>query len=121
MDSPNMAKNEPKMSREEQRQAEEQQKEEARNSILNQVLDKDAIARLNTLRLTKPENATTAERYIINQVQRGMIRSKLSEDDLVRILTQIFDQTSQSRQHKITFHRRRNDFDEDEDDFDGIE
>ncbi|OON22127.1 DNA-binding protein, partial [Opisthorchis viverrini] len=68
--------------------AKERQKE-MRAGILAQILDQNARARLNTLAITKPEKAQMVENMLINMAQTGRIGSKLSEDQLKQILTQM--------------------------------
>ncbi|KER30390.1 hypothetical protein T265_03223 [Opisthorchis viverrini] len=75
--------------------AKERQKE-MRAGILAQILDQNARARLNTLAITKPEKAQMVENMLINMAQTGRIGSKLSEDQLKQILTQMSSGVSKS-------------------------
>ncbi|TGZ66255.1 hypothetical protein CRM22_005435 [Opisthorchis felineus] len=80
--------------------AKERQKE-MRAGILAQILDQNARARLNTLAITKPEKAQMVENMLINMAQTGRIGSKLSEDQLKQILTQMSSGVSKSTTVKI--------------------
>ncbi|GMR54056.1 hypothetical protein PMAYCL1PPCAC_24251 [Pristionchus mayeri] len=97
---------------EQARQATEKQ-ETAKNSMLSQILEQDAMVRLNNLAAAKPEKAKMAEAAIINMARRGQIAGKLSDEGLKQILNRVSDQT----QAKTTVHfdRRRNAIDSDSD------
>ncbi|CAB0038448.1 unnamed protein product [Trichogramma brassicae] len=71
-----------------------QQMEDMRNSILSQVLDQNARARLNTLSLGKPEKGKMVENMICAMAQRGQIANKIGEKELISILESINRQTS---------------------------
>ncbi|KAG5443683.1 hypothetical protein CRM22_005435 [Opisthorchis felineus] len=92
--------------------AKERQKE-MRAGILAQILDQNARARLNTLAITKPEKAQMVENMLINMAQTGRIGSKLSEDQLKQILTQMSSGVSKST--TVKFDRRRAAIDSDDD------
>lgn len=89
--------------------------EEMKNSILVQVLDQPARARLNTLALTKPDKARMVESMLIQMAQRGQIQGKLGEEQLKDLLEKISTQTSQ-KAPTVKFDRRRAALDSDEDD-----
>ncbi|TGZ66256.1 hypothetical protein CRM22_005435 [Opisthorchis felineus] len=84
--------------------AKERQKE-MRAGILAQILDQNARARLNTLAITKPEKAQMVENMLINMAQTGRIGSKLSEDQLKQILTQMSSGVSKSTTVKAAWQR----------------
>ncbi|KAL7291386.1 programmed cell death protein 5 [Trichogramma pretiosum] len=92
-----------------------QQMEDMRNSILSQVLDQNARARLNTLSLGKPEKGKMVENMICAMAQRGQIANKIGEKELISILESINRQTS-STTSKVKFDRRRAALDSDDDD-----
>ena len=56
--------------------------EEMRHSILSQVLDQQARARLNTIAIAKPEKAKMVENMLIRMAQTGQIQGKVDIDDL---------------------------------------
>lgn len=95
-------------SREQQRK-----NEELRSVILTQLLDQSALARLNTLRMIKPERAQMAEQYLVGLAQSGQIGSKLNDEALVSLLEQMNTQV-RPKAPKITFQRRRNPLDDDD-------
>lgn len=88
--------------------------EEMKNSILVQVLDQPARARLNTLALTKPEKARNVESMLIQMAQRGQIQGKLGEEQLKDLLERISTQSQKTT--TVKFDRRRAGMDSDEDD-----
>ncbi|CAH8640361.1 unnamed protein product [Schistosoma intercalatum] len=54
----------------------EKRNQEIRASILAQILDQDARARLNTIAITKPEKAKMVENMLINMAQTGRLGPK---------------------------------------------
>ncbi|CAH8660218.1 unnamed protein product [Schistosoma bovis] len=55
----------------------EKRNQEIRASILAQILDQDARARLNTIAITKPEKAKMVENMLINMAQTGRLGPKI--------------------------------------------
>jgi programmed cell death protein 5 len=92
-----------------QREAEMQ-----RNSLLSQVFDQAARARLNTVAQVKPEKAKKVEAMVIQMAQMGRLGGKVTEEQLKSLLEQV----SQVTQKKTTvkFDRRRHAVDSDDDD-----
>ncbi|XP_027015148.1 programmed cell death protein 5 isoform X2 [Tachysurus fulvidraco] len=99
-----------------QGQQENKQREtEMRNTILAQVLDQSARARLSNLALVKPEKAKAVENYLIQMAQYGQLGGKISESGLIDILEKVSQQTE--KKITVKFNRRRvMDSDEDEED-----
>ncbi|KHN79459.1 Programmed cell death protein 5 [Toxocara canis] len=85
-----------KLKAEQARKAAEQQ-ENMKNSILHQVLDQSAMARLSNLRAAKPEKAAIVENTIIQMARMGQIASKMSDEALKELLDRISEKT-----HKTT-------------------
>ncbi|PBC27567.1 programmed cell death protein 5 [Apis cerana] len=90
-----------------------QQMEDMRNSILTQVLDQSARARLNTLCLGKPEKGKMVEDMILSMAQRGQLPGKLGEKELISLLESVNQQTQ--RKTVVKFDRRRAALDSDDD------
>ncbi|XP_018325257.1 programmed cell death protein 5 [Agrilus planipennis] len=90
--------------------------EEVKNSILSQVLDQSARARLNTLMLGKPEKGKLVENMILRMAQMGQIGSKIGEKELIGILESVNQQIPQSKT-SVKFDRRRAALDSDDEDF----
>uniref|UniRef100_A0A182K7T3 Programmed cell death protein 5 n=1 Tax=Anopheles christyi TaxID=43041 RepID=A0A182K7T3_9DIPT len=97
----------------EQRQAQEEMK----NAMLVQLLDQDARARLNTLKLSKPEKAQMVEGMIIRMAQTRQIGDKLDDATLVKLLENLNQQMPRSNS-TVKFDRRRAALDSDDDDDD---
>ncbi|XP_034189692.1 programmed cell death 5 [Osmia lignaria lignaria] len=91
-----------------------QQMQEMRNSILTQVLDQSARARLNTLSLGKPEKGKMVEDMLLSMAQRGQLPGKLGEKELINLLESINQQTQQRT--VVKFDRRRAALDSDDED-----
>lgn len=93
-----------------------QRESEMRNTILAQVLDQFARARLNNLALVKPEKAKAVENYLIQMARYGQLGGKISETGLIEILEKVSQQTE--KKTTVKFNRRRvMDSDEEEDDY----
>uniref|UniRef100_A0A3Q1HA43 Programmed cell death protein 5 n=1 Tax=Anabas testudineus TaxID=64144 RepID=A0A3Q1HA43_ANATE len=86
-----------------------------RNSILAQVLDQSARARLSNLALVKPEKANAVENYLIQMARFGKLGGKISESGLIEILEKVSQQTE--KKMTVTFNRRRVMDSDDEDDY----
>ncbi|XP_037819102.1 programmed cell death protein 5 [Lucilia sericata] len=102
---------------EKQKAQEEQmrQQDEMKHSILSQVLDQQARARLNTLKISKPEKAAMFENMVIRMAQSGQLRGKLDDAQFVNILESINAQMPQSKS-TVKYDRRRAAIDSDDDD-----
>ncbi|XP_043287814.1 programmed cell death protein 5 [Venturia canescens] len=98
-----------------QQAAEEKQRqiEEFRHSILAQVLDQSARARLNTLSLGRPEKAKMVEEMLVSMAQRGQLPGRLGEEELIRLLESVNQQTRKTT--TVKFDRRRAALDSDDD------
>ncbi|XP_061557078.1 programmed cell death protein 5 [Phycodurus eques] len=92
---------------------EAKQREEMKNSILSQILDQSARARLNSLALVKPEKAKVVENYLIQMAQYGSLAGKISDSGLIEILEKVSKQTE--KKTTVKFNRRRVDSDEEDD------
>lgn len=97
-----------------QKAAEDRRREmdDMKNSILSQVLDQSARARLNTLMLGKPEKAKMVENMLCQMAQTGQLRQKLGEEELISLLERVGSQKTAS----VKFDRRRAALDSDDDD-----
>nr|CAI5819796.1 unnamed protein product [Callosobruchus analis] len=89
-------------------------REDAKNSILSQILDQAARARLNTLMLCKPEKGRLVENLLLQMAQTGQICSKVTEDALIKLLENVSSRTQS--QTSVKFDRRRAALDSDDDD-----
>ncbi|XP_055624014.1 programmed cell death protein 5 [Toxorhynchites rutilus septentrionalis] len=106
----------------EQQKAKQEQmvaQEEMKNSMLAQLLDQNARARLNTLKLSKPDKAQMVEGMIIRMAQMGQIGGKLDDASLVKLLESLNQQMPRSSS-TVKFDRRRAAIDSDDDDDYGI-
>jgi len=88
---------------------------EMKNSILSQVLDQKARARLNTVAAAKPEKAQMVENMLVNMARMGQIQGKLGEDELKNLLEQLSEKTK--KKTTVKFDRRRVDLDDDDEDY----
>ncbi|KAK2191462.1 hypothetical protein NP493_53g18037 [Ridgeia piscesae] len=88
----------------EQQEEVRRQQDEMKNSILSQVLDQQARARLNTIALTKPEKAKMVESMLIQMAQSGQIQSQLGEMQLRGLLERVSAQTQKTTTVKHMAH-----------------
>uniref|UniRef100_A0A8C2YVC5 Programmed cell death protein 5 n=1 Tax=Cyclopterus lumpus TaxID=8103 RepID=A0A8C2YVC5_CYCLU len=86
-----------------------------RNSILAQVLDQSARARLNNLALVKPEKANAVENYLIQMARYGSLGGKISDSGLIEILEKVSQQTE--KKTTVKFNRRKVMDSDDDDDY----
>lgn len=89
------------------------QQEDARASILNQILQPEAADRLGRIRLVKEERAAEIENRLISLAQSGQLRSKVTEEQLKELLSAVAEK---KEEEKIVVSRRKN-WDDDDDDF----
>ncbi|XP_029354318.1 programmed cell death protein 5 [Echeneis naucrates] len=92
-----------------------QREKDMRNSILAQVLDQSARARLSNLALVKPEKANAVENYLIQMARFGKLGGKISESGLIEILEKVSQQTE--KKTTVTFNRQRVMDSDDDDDY----
>ncbi|XP_013140092.1 PREDICTED: programmed cell death protein 5 [Papilio polytes] len=90
--------------------------EDAKHSILAQVLSQDARARLNTIKLSKPEKGAMVENMICRMAQMGQLSGKISESELIELLQSVNQQMPKTTS-TVKFDRRRAALDSDDDDF----
>ena len=84
---------------------------EQRSAMMAQVLENDARERLANIAAVKPEKAEQLENIIIGNIQRGMVKGKISEQQLIGLLEQYAD--GEAKVNKVEF--KRNAFDSDDD------
>lgn len=60
--------------------------QEQKQSILEQAMDSQALARLGRIRLVKPEKAAAVENTIVSMAMQGKLPGKINEGKLVEIL-----------------------------------
>jgi len=92
-----------------------QQQQQAINGLLNQVLDQQARARLNTIMVAKPEKGRQVESVICQMATSGQIGGKLSENELISLVERVNAQTQKTT--TVKFDRRRVALDSDDDDW----
>ena len=110
--------NAPTSEEEQRRQREtEDAEEERKQSFLAAILDADARERLARVKLVKPDKARGLERTILKAAQEGKI-GKVSETMLIDMLRTVSESEkggADSTGPSITFRRKKNAFDDDDD------
>jgi len=96
----------------------QQQRDAQRQSILEQAMTPDALARLRRVKLVKKDRATAVESMIANMALQGKIDTKVTEGKLIEMLEGIVgaQQQKEGNSAKISFQRKKYTFDSDEDD-----
>jgi programmed cell death protein 5 len=73
-----------------QEELERQQKQKSQiQMLLMQVLEPDARERLNTIKLTKPEFASSVEQQLVALAQSGRLKNKITDAQLKELLRQL--------------------------------
>ncbi|KAM3877506.1 programmed cell death protein 5 isoform 2-T2 [Diretmus argenteus] len=102
-------------SNDQQGQEAKQRESDMRNSILAQVLEQSARARLSNLAMVKPDKAKAVESYLIQMARYGKLAGKISESGLIEILEKVSQQTE--KKTTVTFNRRKVMDSDEEDDY----
>uniref|UniRef100_A0A7E4VDU9 Programmed cell death protein 5 n=1 Tax=Panagrellus redivivus TaxID=6233 RepID=A0A7E4VDU9_PANRE len=89
--------------------------EKAKTSILTQLLEQDAMARLSTLQAAKPERAQQIEAMLIQMARSGRIAGKMNDAQFRNLLDQISTGQPQKKT-TVKFDRRRAALDSDDED-----
>jgi len=109
----NAKQGQPGQGQQQQNEERMQQQKQAINGLLNQVLDQQARARLNTIMVAKPEKGAQVESVIVQMATSGQIGGKLSEHDLISLVERVNAQTAKTT--SVKFDRRRAALDDDDD------
>jgi programmed cell death protein 5 len=90
--------------------------DEARKSILNQILQPDAADRLGRIRLVNEARAAGVENRLIALAQAGQLRQRVTEDQLKELLEAVAQQTREKEAEKKIVVNRRKGWDDEDDD-----
>mmetsp|Transcript_12709 Transcript_12709/g.16108 ORF Transcript_12709/g.16108 Transcript_12709/m.16108 type:complete len:132 (-) Transcript_12709:206-601(-) len=96
------------------KQAQKQAQQEQKRSILEQSLTPEALARLGTIKLVKPEKVTAVENMIISMAVSGKLPGRINEGKLIEMLEGIGAKQNQAK--SINIQRKKYAFDSDDDD-----
>ncbi|KUJ07279.1 DNA-binding TFAR19-related protein, partial [Mollisia scopiformis] len=89
------------------------QESEARQSILNQILEPEAADRLGRIRLVKESRAQDVENRLIMLARSGQLRQKVTEEQLKELLGAVAEK---KEEEKIVISRRKGGWDDEDDD-----
>lgn len=99
-----------------QEEQKRQMEAERRSAILNQILEPEAVDRLNRIRLVKESRAADIESRLIMLAQTGQLRQKVTEEQLKDLLNAISEnQRKNEEENKIVINRRKGGWDDDDD------
>uniref|UniRef100_A0A0N5A1G7 Programmed cell death protein n=1 Tax=Parastrongyloides trichosuri TaxID=131310 RepID=A0A0N5A1G7_PARTI len=98
----------------EQLQEQRDKQEQMSNSMISQILDKDAMFRLTNLIAANPVKGQQIQQILIQMAQRGQLGGKLNDEKFRSILNSVNDQTDK-KETKVIYNRRRNVIDSDSD------
>jgi len=88
------------------------QKEAQQQALVEQALTPDALARLGTIKLVKPEKASAVEAMIVSAATSGKIVSRINEGKLIEMLEGIGAKKRQPA--TINIQRKKYAFDSDD-------
>mmetsp|Transcript_19117 Transcript_19117/g.18363 ORF Transcript_19117/g.18363 Transcript_19117/m.18363 type:complete len:139 (-) Transcript_19117:165-581(-) len=89
-----------------------QKKDAQRQAALEQVLTPDALARLGTIKLVKPDRASAVEGLIVSMAMSGKLPGRINEGKLIEMLEGIGAKQQQTRS-TINIQRKQYAFDSD--------
>ncbi|KAJ1946209.1 hypothetical protein FBU59_002086 [Linderina macrospora] len=95
--------------------ARKRQEEEARQTMLSQILTNEARERIGRIALVRPERATAIEGMLVRMAKMGQIRKKVTEDDLKGMLEELNAETA--AETTITYSRKDAMDDSDEEEY----
>uniref|UniRef100_A0A8C4QJG5 Programmed cell death 5 n=1 Tax=Eptatretus burgeri TaxID=7764 RepID=A0A8C4QJG5_EPTBU len=75
-----------------------------RNSILSQVLDQNARARLSNLGMVKPDKVKAVENYLIQMARFGQLPGQVNEQDLIGILQKVSQDSEKKTTIKVSMN-----------------
>ncbi|CAG9465628.1 unnamed protein product [Pedinophyceae sp. YPF-701] len=98
---------------EEQKRQAEEEAEAQRQTMLAAVLDASAKERLSRIAIVKPDKAKAVENMVLGAAQRGALRGKVSDEQIVDLLQKVGGGDA-GRGPKITFMRKAGGLDDDD-------
>eukprot|EP00549_Striatella_unipunctata_P025179 CAMPEP_0118695656 /NCGR_PEP_ID=MMETSP0800-20121206/13329_1 /TAXON_ID=210618 ORGANISM="Striatella unipunctata, Strain CCMP2910" /NCGR_SAMPLE_ID=MMETSP0800 /ASSEMBLY_ACC=CAM_ASM_000638 /LENGTH=142 /DNA_ID=CAMNT_0006594515 /DNA_START=88 /DNA_END=516 /DNA_ORIENTATION=+ len=87
-----------------------------KESILEQALTPEALARLRRVKLVKPETAAMVERKIVSMALQGALTTRCNEGKVIEMLEGLVGEKQKAAAPKISIQRKRYAFDDDDDD-----
>ncbi|KAF3930256.1 hypothetical protein ABW20_dc0106053 [Dactylellina cionopaga] len=100
-----------------QQGAQREAEDEARKSILTQILTPEANDRLGRIALVKADRARDLENRLIALARSGQIRQRVTDGELKSMLEGA-SEAVKKEESKVVFQRRRGVLDDDDDDWD---
>ncbi|PUU75659.1 PDCD5-related protein [Tuber borchii] len=92
-----------------------QQEDEARKSVISQILTPEAVDRLGRIAMVKESRARDLENRLIMMARSNQIRQRVTEEDLIALINAIDEK--KTTEQKVVFSRRKGILGDD-DDFD---
>ncbi|ORX70159.1 programmed cell death protein 5-like protein [Linderina pennispora] len=96
--------------------AQRRQEEEARQTMLSQILTNEARERIGRIALVRPERASAIEGMLMRMAKMGQIRKKVTEEDLKGMLEELNAETA--AETTITYSRKDAMDDSDDEEYD---
>lgn len=93
--------------------SQQNQQDEQKESVLQQALTPDALARLRRIKLVKDKKATQVENAIVRLAMSGQLPGRINEGKLIEMLERGSAKTTTS---SISIQRKRYAFDSDDED-----
>mmetsp|Transcript_6537 Transcript_6537/g.17686 ORF Transcript_6537/g.17686 Transcript_6537/m.17686 type:complete len:129 (-) Transcript_6537:78-464(-) len=112
------AAQEAEVSKMQEQQQQQQEMEERKRVMIRQLLEPDALERLNRVGLVKPEKRQQLEAVILSFAQSGQLTEKMGDGALIQLIEKVDAQRSTTSSVKI--QRKRRDDDDDDIDLDNL-
>ncbi|KJE96306.1 hypothetical protein CAOG_06648 [Capsaspora owczarzaki ATCC 30864] len=87
---------------------------EVRQSLLMQILEQEARARLGRIASVKPEKARAVEDLLIRMAKSGQLPGMVDEPQLIKLLSQVSEVENSKKASKLTYTRKTLDDDDDD-------
>mmetsp|Transcript_56217 Transcript_56217/g.130976 ORF Transcript_56217/g.130976 Transcript_56217/m.130976 type:complete len:132 (+) Transcript_56217:123-518(+) len=115
------AANDSELAKMQEQEQKRQEMEEQRRVLIRQLLDAEALERLNRVGLVKPEKRQQIEAAILGSAQSGQITEKLSDGALIKLIEKVDAATKPAGSTgSVKFHRKQRADSDDDIDLDNL-
>ncbi|CAE8606878.1 unnamed protein product, partial [Polarella glacialis] len=113
-----MSGQEEQMSQMAEKQEKMKNQEEQKRVMVRQILEPEALERLNRVGLVKPEKRQQVEMALLNIAQSGQLTEKISDASLVQLIEKVSGMSASAS--TVTIQRKRRDDSDDDIDLDNL-
>mmetsp|Transcript_685 Transcript_685/g.754 ORF Transcript_685/g.754 Transcript_685/m.754 type:complete len:135 (+) Transcript_685:101-505(+) len=101
-----------------EKDANAKKQQDQKRAILEQALTSEALARLGTIRLVKPDKVSAVESLITSMAMSGKLTGRINEGKLIEMLEGIGAKQKSASTSSISIQRKKYNFDSDSSDND---